>query len=68
MPAFPATQETDLGGSRLEAIPGKKVDPILINKPGVVVHAYDPSCQEGTGRRTVVQSWPWQKVRPYLKK
>jgi hypothetical protein len=53
----------------LEFSLGKTVNetPISTNKPGVVIHACNPSYVGSIGRRMIVQDWPYETHRPYLK-
>jgi hypothetical protein len=55
MPVIPATWEAKIGESCFVASSGgwreSKQDPISKNKPGVVVHTYNPSYVEGVARR-----------------
>jgi hypothetical protein len=54
-----------------QEVRGKKAswgqDAIPTNKPGMVMHAYDPRYMKGIGGRIMIPGWLRQKVRPCLK-
>jgi hypothetical protein len=57
-----------LGGSQFSASLGKKVTntPVSTNKPGIGVHACNPSYSGGIGRRITVQGQPQAKILELL--
>jgi hypothetical protein len=62
---IPAFQEVEIGRSRFAASPGKKLGRSHLKKQaGVVVYFCNFS---DAGRKIVVQGWPWQIMRTYLK-
>jgi hypothetical protein len=59
-PVILATQEVEIRRITVPGQPRQKVrkTPMSTNKTGVLVHACNPSYDEGISKRIVVQGWP----------